>query len=107
MIDKPFELFKPEDFSGENLLRDIASIANRILNERGKRGFTNEQDGYICSGIFYKQEDAADTKSHEALVFLRPIEKEKCNSRWHILKDLDWGGLNVLTSNCPECGEVL
>lgn len=79
MNNKPFEIFKPEDFLHmleHYNVRQCAATCNNILSEKGKRGFTNlvqVVNNTICLEV---TENNKNRDTHEALVFLRPIEIE-------------------------------
>ena len=109
MKDKPFEIFKAEHFDlidGKEGIRlddlqqkNIAWEANRTLNAIGKRGYTVKvHSGNICHTIFEK---IGDKDTHEALVFLRPIEEE-CDHK------ATWEEFSRLRFvECPKCGDKI
>jgi len=114
---EPFKLFKPEDFrntfaSDEVSIEAAAEVANCILNERGKRGYTcmgKILPDTICQTI---TKNNMDRDSHEALVFLREIEtKEGCDHKFEI--DIPPFKIRTKTPGqlgfdyCPKCGEKL
>ena len=124
MKNKPFEIFKADDFIQYCELKThaflIADEANRILNEIGKRGFTSlsrlKGDKTICIGITkdrYKDAALDVNDTHEALLFLRPIEdeKEECNHLLfcHVMKvSEDITSYKDFTNTfCPKCGDKL
>ena len=109
MKNKPFEIFKLEDFKEKIMTQDIVNIANSIINERGKRGFTFLDEGPdACENVTVSRYTKLDT--HEALVFLRPIEdeKEECNHLLfcHLLETSSGvtSYRDFTNTFCPRCG---
>jgi hypothetical protein len=109
-MSKPFEIFTEEDFtqgfSSHRIL--LAKKCNRILQERGQVGYTTQdKESYMTLISPYKR--SHDT--HEALVFLRPIEEEvECDFPHDkpLVGVYKGEGLSVHTPNfCPKCGKDL
>lgn len=86
--------------------------ANRLINERFKKGYTSlddDDDDDICDTISPKKM-FCDT--HEALVLLRPIEEEKPECDHFI--NMGWGKfkqvgqydfkVKIIEGECPKCG---
>lgn len=125
-MSNDFNIFKPEDFEAFDNLNwwdkknplsgFIEGTVNRILNERGKRGygFIPVDDNSIFS-VLLKEKFSKDT--HEALVFLRPIEEEEKECDHNLAKEYNRiakiqnvviaGPDLKLFEHCHECGEKL
>tara|TARA_R110002126_G_scaffold36851_1_gene111730 strand:+ start:2060 stop:2503 length:444 start_codon:yes stop_codon:yes gene_type:complete len=88
---------------------------NKLIQEKGELGYANKQDEYICSGVFYKQTDCDNLRSHEALVILRPLEAVepecKCREFIRVLKELNEHSevdlFKHLENYCKDCGKDL
>jgi len=121
---RPFDIFTNDDgvvltlnpsLNGQTRWICIED-ANRILNERASgKGYTKMCELFpntkVCTDIF---KPTIHDSTHEALVFLRPIEEEveecKCVKFKNFFDSLDLvesGWRNQLVSFCPDCGKDL
>lgn len=119
-MSKDWEIFTDEDSKCEISGVWYISIneANRILQERGQVLYTSinkHQDTSITQ--FYSSEEEQDWYTHQALVFLRPIEEE-CDhlitweQRYYtdnsiIEHTVQQCSAKLVSGECPKCGKDL
>ena len=113
---KDFEIFKAEDFIDSSYVEGavaIAKRANRILNERASgKGYTDLDEGYLDSYSDKILSVKCANHTHEALVFLRPIEEDcgclRAVKTFTELNEVMPGvKMKYLVSFCPDCGKDL
>lgn len=115
---KPFEFITAGEVMecGAYSPKEFALHLNRLLNEKARKGttFVNGAKGGICAAIVTDL-DGMDT--HEAAVFLRPIEEEKAGCDHRLTRPTSGMPKNIITVlidfkedgwiSCPKCGEKL
>ena len=95
---------------------DYRRLANEMLNEKAKRGYTHNYDvDFACDAI---SKETCEGDTHEAFVFLRPLKKEEpeCDHNLKYLLDRSVGvSEEVVCARpdrsqfkfCPKCGKKL
>ena len=117
---KDFEFITGEEW--ENLRETFLGLQGKIvsryavlnlLNEKAQPGYTSKStflnEDIVCSVVTEKRRRGSDT--HEAFVFLRPIEEEvECDHKY-TLSGYDCGqvtiDVKVKCNFCPLCGKKL
>ena len=93
---------------------DPRAILNQLLRDNSKTGFAQIGEGhhnFVCSTV---SREVGMLDTHEAVVFLRPIEEEKAECEHELKREMitnDTSGRNLLLTFdndfCPKCGEKL